>query len=144
MPQKRSWRYVDEWDLTEDRKILLRAWRSRGMSGVGGQTFLAEHIPLPTEDENLPEKIETMDVDIEPMPSRSQSPSTNEEEVPIVNSLQSSSSSSTSAALPVRPTHTRQKSIPILKKASGKVPQPQPPLIDTPNVSTTRGSRRRG
>ncbi|KAJ3883487.1 kinesin 2 [Lentinula edodes] len=143
-PQKRSWRYVDEWDLTEDRKILLRAWRSRGMSGVGSETFLAEHLPLPTEDEDLPEEIETMDVDIEPMPSRSQSPSTSEQEVPIVNSLQSSSSSSTSSALPVRPTHTRQKSIPILKKASGKAPQPQPPLIDTRNVYTTRGSRRRG
>ncbi|KAJ4469403.1 kinesin [Lentinula edodes] len=119
-PRKRSWRYVDEWDLTGIERFFLE----RG-----------EVMECPAS---------TMDVDIEPMPSRSQSPSTSEQEVPIVNSLQSSSSSSTSSALPVRPTHTRQKSIPVLKKPSGKAPQPQLPLSIRRNVYTTRGSRRRG
>ncbi|KAJ3744704.1 kinesin 2 [Lentinula detonsa] len=145
-PRKRTWRYVDEWGLTEDRKTLLETWRSQGISGVGSETFLAEHLPLPAEDENLNEEPQTMNVDSEPIPSRSQSPSPSEQEVPFVNSLQSSSSS-TSSTLPalLQSTHTRQKSIPTLKKASGKAfQQPQAPLIDSRNVYTTRGSRRRG
>ncbi|KAJ4487931.1 kinesin 2 [Lentinula aciculospora] len=141
-PRKRTWRYVDEWELTKDRKALLGEWRSEGMSGVGSETFLAEHLPLPADDEDLPEvpEEERMDVDAETIPSRSQSPS--EKEVPLVNSLQSSSSSTSSTLpAPVRPNHTRQKSIPTLKKLSQ---QPQPPLVDSRNVYTTRGSRRRG
>ncbi|KAJ3909331.1 hypothetical protein F5879DRAFT_918423 [Lentinula edodes] len=51
-PQKCSWRYVDECNLTEDRKIVLRAWRSRGMSSVNSETILAEHLPLPAEGPN--------------------------------------------------------------------------------------------
>ncbi|KAJ3715608.1 hypothetical protein DFJ43DRAFT_1100836, partial [Lentinula guzmanii] len=145
-PRKRTWRYVDEWGLTEDRKTLLETWRSQGISGVGSETFLAEHLPLPTEEEDLNEEPQTTNVNSEPISSRSQSPSPSEQEVPFVNSLQSSSSS-TSSTLPalLQPTHTRQKSIPTLKKASGKAfQQPQVPLIDSRNVYTTRGSRRRG
>ncbi|KAE9396081.1 kinesin 2 [Gymnopus androsaceus JB14] len=49
-PRKRTWRYVDEWELTESRPTLLSAWRSQGMSAVGSETFLAEHLPLPADD----------------------------------------------------------------------------------------------
>ncbi|KAJ3845075.1 kinesin 2 [Lentinula raphanica] len=145
-PRKRTWRYVDEWELTEDRSTLLRAWRDQGMSGVGSETFLAEHLPLPVDDEDLQEDPELMHVNTEPIESRAQSPSPSEQEVPFVNALQSSSSSTSSTIpAPLQPTHARNRSIPLLKKASGKAPQPpQIPLVDSRNVYTTRGSRRRG
>lgn len=143
-PKKRTWRYVDEWELTESRPALLEAWRSHGMSAVGSETFLAEHLPLPVDDGGL--AADPMDMDAEaPILSRSQSPVPSETEVPMVNSLQSSTSST--STLPIRLTHSRQQSLPILKKASGKAvaqPQPQIPLADTRNVYTTRrGTRRR-
>lgn len=144
-PKKRTWRYVDEWELTESRQALLGAWRSHGMSAVGSETFLAEHLPLPVDDGGLAADPMNMDAEA-PILSRSQSPVLSETEVPMVDSLQSSTSS-TSTSLPIRPTHIRQQSIPTLKKTSGKAvaqPQPQVPLADTRNVYTTRrGTRRR-
>ncbi|KAF9075277.1 P-loop containing nucleoside triphosphate hydrolase protein [Rhodocollybia butyracea] len=138
-PRKHAWRYVDKWSLTGDRKTLLSAWRSQGMSAAGSEMFLAEHLPLPVDDGDLVADAGAMNVDEEPISSRSSSP------VPLVNSLQSSSSSTSSSfPPPVRLTHSRQQSIPTLKKGPGKPQQPSIPLADTRNVYTTRGSRRRG
>ncbi|KAG6866932.1 hypothetical protein C0991_003848 [Blastosporella zonata] len=59
-PRKRNWDYVDQWTLTKPRELILKTWRGKGMSSVGSETFLAEHLPLPEdagseEDEALPE-----------------------------------------------------------------------------------------
>ncbi|KAI0640345.1 hypothetical protein C8Q79DRAFT_930637 [Trametes meyenii] len=41
---------VADLPCTEPRETFIRRWCQRGISGVGNQTFLAEHLPLPEED----------------------------------------------------------------------------------------------
>ncbi|KAE9389509.1 hypothetical protein BT96DRAFT_1003151 [Gymnopus androsaceus JB14] len=103
-----------------------------GMSAVSSKTFLAKHLPLPADNgEVVAGESDPMNVDAEPILSRSQSPALSKTEVPMVNSLQSSTSS-TSTSFPVCPTHSRQQSIPTLKKVTAKLtrPQPQVPLAE--------------
>ncbi|KAL6309249.1 P-loop containing nucleoside triphosphate hydrolase protein [Sparassis latifolia] len=49
-PRKRSWSYVDEWQPTKGRDVVLKEWRQRGVTSTGSETFIAEHLPLPEED----------------------------------------------------------------------------------------------
>ncbi|KAI9065177.1 kinesin-domain-containing protein [Trametes sanguinea] len=53
-PRKRSRKVVEDLPRTEPREVLVRRWRQRGMSSVGSETFLAEHLPLPEEDAGSP------------------------------------------------------------------------------------------
>ncbi|EPQ58109.1 kinesin-domain-containing protein [Gloeophyllum trabeum ATCC 11539] len=48
-PRKRSWSYKDQWETTKDREAVLKSWRQRNISEAGNETFLAEHLPLPSE-----------------------------------------------------------------------------------------------
>ncbi|CAL1704444.1 unnamed protein product [Somion occarium] len=54
-PRKRSWTFTDEWELTNNREVILQDWRRRGTSSSKSDTFIAEHLPLPdgglSEDE---------------------------------------------------------------------------------------------
>ncbi|KAG6814360.1 hypothetical protein H0H92_010946 [Tricholoma furcatifolium] len=49
-PRKRTYEFVDHWNLTKPREAILRTWRREGNSTVGSETFLAEHLPLPEDD----------------------------------------------------------------------------------------------
>ncbi|KAI8998545.1 kinesin-domain-containing protein [Trametes punicea] len=53
-PRKRSRRVVEDLPPTEPREVLVRRWRQRGMSAVGSETFLAQHLPLPEEEATSP------------------------------------------------------------------------------------------
>ncbi|OBZ75573.1 Kinesin-like protein bimC [Grifola frondosa] len=94
-PRKRTWHYVDEWHLTESREVLLKEWRQRGLSSVGSDTFLAEHLPLPDGEEENVVSPDEMIVDDEPQrlfDDRENSPSP-DISPPSASSLSSSSSS---------------------------------------------------
>ncbi|GLB34934.1 putative kinesin-domain-containing protein [Lyophyllum shimeji] len=113
-PRRRSWNYVDHWDLTKPRDTILRDWREQGISNVGSETFLAEHLPLP-EDDGLDEDNETFE-----LPQSSTEP----ENIPTPQAAPPPSKPPSKPA----PTH---KTLPSVGT-----------LTDARNVYTTRGSRR--
>ena len=120
-PRKRSRRVVEDLPPTENRDVLVRRFRTRGVSSVGSETFLAEHLPLPEGEEvRLPgEDGMVVDSPVEGVASdeenRFETTPTNSPPS-LVKSLASSSSSSTSAStmdsVPVLPV----PSIPVLKQ----------------------------
>ncbi|OJT15735.1 Kinesin-like protein bimC [Trametes pubescens] len=99
-PRKRGRRVVEDLPRTEPREVLVRRWRQRGMSAVGSETFLAEHLPLPEEDGDSPSgspevmavasPIDTIAENLENEPTPLNSPPA------LVKSLASSASSSSS------------------------------------------------
>ncbi|TFK78275.1 hypothetical protein K466DRAFT_91212 [Polyporus arcularius HHB13444] len=119
-PRKRSRKMVEDLPPTETRDVIIRRFRSKGVSSVGSETFLAEHLPLPDEEEaaspamkgvivGSPIDGSPVDEDCRTEPSPGNSPPG------LVKSLASSSSSSTSVEtmpVPVAP------SIPALKQPS--------------------------
>ncbi|KAF8212191.1 kinesin 2 [Mycena galopus ATCC 62051] len=121
-PRKRVWQYVDQWELTKSRAELLQTWRGTGVSGVGSETFLAEHRPLPEPEEDE-EDVEEMAVDEDVRSPLSESAS----ESPEAVSLASSASSSNALPPP--------RQIPVPKKTSRPAIAP---LTDTRNVYTMR------
>lgn len=126
-PKKRVWQYVDEWELTQSREVVLNAWRQGGSSNAGSDTFIAECVPLPTEDTENEEEgdVEAMIVDpvISPKQSQREGP---DPESPVTLSA----ASSTSAPPPTK------KTLKLGLSALGT-------LTDRPtNVITQRGSRR--
>ena len=44
-PRKRVWQYVDRWELTQSRDVVLNAWRQRRGSNASVDTFMNENIP---------------------------------------------------------------------------------------------------
>ena len=44
-PRKRAWHYVDRWELTQNRDVVLNAWRQRRGSNASVDTFMNENIP---------------------------------------------------------------------------------------------------
>ncbi|KAF9053710.1 kinesin 2 [Hymenopellis radicata] len=62
-PRKRPWNYVDEWDLAGSREDVLKAWRNKGISNVGSETFVAEHLPLPDDEGQAEAEVEGSDVE---------------------------------------------------------------------------------
>jgi len=137
-PRRRVWQYVDQWELTKSRDDLLGSWKHKGISAASSDTFLAEHLPLPAEDEHD----EAMTVAEEP-----KSPTVESGEVSpvvsplgLVGSLSSSASSSNSVPAPLGVFPPR---VPTGKSWKSKVGQSQiEPLTDARNIYTTRGLRR--
>ncbi|KAF7976325.1 hypothetical protein HWV62_7048 [Athelia sp. TMB] len=131
-PIKRAWQYVDQWELTGSRDTVLKKWRQQGVSNVGSETFVAEHLPLPEDDdenENIPPPIIFSDANL------SEEPDEVVPESPIAVSLESSASS-TSIPFP----------LPIVKRnANGLKGIPTiGTLTERPaNLVTTRRSSRR-
>ncbi|KAJ6630825.1 kinesin motor domain-containing protein [Mycena sp. CBHHK59/15] len=126
-PRKRVWQYVDSWELTKSRGELLKTWREAGgVSSVGSETFVAEHVPLPQVE--VEEGLDAMMVDDGLRSPLSESASSSSDS-PITVSLASSASST---ALP--PPH---RQIPVTKKGVGSRPGIAP-LTDARNVYTTR------
>ncbi|KAI0831405.1 kinesin-domain-containing protein [Trametes gibbosa] len=111
-PRKRSRRVVDDLPHTEPREVLVRKWRQRGMSAVGSETFLAEHLPLPEEDTDSPtgpSELLAIDSPVETVADDQENESTPIDSPPsLVKSLASSSSSS-DAVPAIRP-------VPVLKQ----------------------------
>lgn len=98
-PRKRGRRVVEDLPRTEPREVLVRRWRQRGMSAVGSETFLAEHLPLPEDGDSpsgspefmaVDSPIEALAEDLENEPTPLNSPPA------LVKSLASSASSSSS------------------------------------------------
>ncbi|KAG6818097.1 hypothetical protein H0H87_000001 [Tephrocybe sp. NHM501043] len=116
-PRKRTWDYVDHWNLTDPRDSILKTWRAQGMSSVGSETFLAEHLPLPedtgpeaeSDASELPLEVE---LELENVPPPHAAPA---------------------LTLPV----TR-----LASKSGHRKVSSIDTLTDTRNVYTTRGSRR--
>lgn len=132
-PRKRVWEYVDEWELTQSREVVLKAWRQRSSSNAGSDTFTAEHVALMAEDteEDDAHDVEAMMVEASPQQSSSGELTP---ESPVAVSL-ASSISSTSVPASIRPP---------IKKTMSKIGVPTlGTLTDRPtNVITQRGSRR--
>ncbi|KAJ7632641.1 kinesin 2 [Roridomyces roridus] len=127
-PRKRTWQYVDQWELTRSRGELLQTWREGAASSVGSETFLAEHRPLP--DDVAEEEATAMVLD-EPKSPLTESSSSSES--PAAVSLASSVASSVGMPPP--------RQIPVPKKGVGSRKggvADIPPLSDTRNVYTTR------
>ncbi|KAL1755911.1 kinesin 2 [Schizophyllum commune] len=152
-PRKRAWDYEDEWELTKPREELLRDWRAKGMSSVGSETFIAEHVPLPDEevlrspDSGIASATTSRVPTPTPAARASPIPSSPESVAPSVASFAPSvASSSTSslarppadppAAPPTRMAHRRTNS------KLGGIPAPSiGTLTDARNVYTTRSRR---
>ncbi|KAG6900877.1 hypothetical protein C0993_009995 [Termitomyces sp. T159_Od127] len=117
-PRKRTWEYVDEWELTKPRDTILQVRRGQKISAASSETFLAEP-PLTEGGVQENEKIVelTPDVEVENVPPPPPPP-------PLV--------------MPVVP-------LPVTKPAS-KLGYRRAPSIDTltdaRNVYITRASRR--
>lgn len=137
-PRKRVWEYVDKWALTKSREDVLETWREQGISRVGSETFLAEHLPLPEEGGDLDDDDDAtttmfpskklVSPEPENIPSTVGSPDT----VSLVSSTSSIASAPVPAArLPLKKAPSHRKGIPSIGT-----------LTDSRNVYATRGSRR--
>ncbi|KAK0459751.1 kinesin 2 [Desarmillaria tabescens] len=125
-PRRKAWEYVDHWELTKSRDDLLEAWRQKVLSSVKNEAFLAEHLPLPEEDDIASVIDETLS-------SSAQSPSSPVAPASLVSSA--SSVSYPSIPQPIMKGNTKYST-----KGSGALTGT---LTDARNVYTTRGSRRR-
>ncbi|KAI1795774.1 kinesin-domain-containing protein [Ganoderma leucocontextum] len=125
-PRKRSRRVVEDLPPTENRDVLVRRFRSKGVSSVGSETFLAEHLPLPEGEADSPALNgmvvdSPVDVDVDRPVSNEENrfePTPTNSPPPLVKSLASSSSSSTSASTTESIPVTTIPSIPALKQPS--------------------------
>ncbi|RDB21393.1 Kinesin-like protein bimC [Hypsizygus marmoreus] len=131
-PRKRAWDYIDQWTLTQPREVVLRAWRQQGISSVGSETFLAEHLPLPEDDEGLEDDTETFEL-LKPVVEPENTPVDG-----VSDGVSLASSESSTSSIPV-PQHR-----PVSKTGMGhkKAVPSLGTLTDARNVYTTRGSRR--
>lgn len=118
-PRKRPRKVMEDLPPTEHRDILVRRFRSQGVSSVGSETFLAEHLPLPEEELGSPVvdgMVVDSPIDASASDEENRSESTSDGSPPaLVQSPASSSSSSTSTRtipVPIVP------SIPTLKQPS--------------------------
>lgn len=147
-PRKRSWNYVDEWELTGSREALLKERRRRGISNACGETFLAEHLPLPEEEAPEDGVHEGMLVDEEPEamdePEDSENVPPSEDPPPSFKSSSSSTSSSSTATSTTLP---QQTMFGIKKLANGPFSKSGLPIKGTlterpANVIVARNPRR--
>ena len=148
-PRKRAWEYVDNWELTKDRDVILRS--RRGGTTSASTTPLSVTQSLPEESQDAPYGDEQTNgettVDDEGDLTVTICPARESEEprppTPPVVSLFSSTSSS--ATLPV----SQQSEAPIhpvavMKKTTATKTTTIGALVDRPtNILGPRGSRRR-
>ena len=107
-PHKKTWRYQDQWELTKNRDVVLKEWRQRGVSARDSETFLAEHLPLPSGDD---QEVVTGDDDAV---MREANDEAGEVEEVLARSVASSlSSSSTAASVTIRQKYLSPPPIPV-------------------------------
>ncbi|KAK7054865.1 Kinesin-related motor protein [Paramarasmius palmivorus] len=139
-PRKRTWKYVDKWDLTKSRDVLLKEWRSQGASSISSETFLGEHVPLPEDDaESVQEEDTTMQAPVSKATSCQPTPEPSPREPSFPGSLQNSvSSASTSPpSPPIPPIQLPTRTAKQMSKVTTRLP----PLADTRNTYATRSRR---
>lgn len=134
-PRKRVWEYVDKWELTKSREVVLQTWKEQGISKVGSGTFLAEHLPFPEEGGDLDDDTKTMfpsTTPISPEPENIPSMVGSPDALSLISSTSSIASGvAPGPRLPLKKAPSHRKGIPSLGT-----------LTDSRNVYTTRGSRR--
>lgn len=134
-PRKRSWDYVDEWQLTASREDILKVWRSKGLSTVGSETFIAEHLPLPDDEPSAEAEDEEESEVYASTAERIDSPF-----------IPSTALNESPMSLPDSPPRPPRSKLPA--KGKGKSSQaalpPAEPLVESRsvNVYMTRGSKR--
>ena len=57
-PRKRSWDYVDKWERTKNRDVVLRAWREQRTPKGSSRVSVAENLPPSTEGGGVGEDTE--------------------------------------------------------------------------------------
>lgn len=133
-PKKRVWQYVDEWELTQTRDVVLKTWRQGSGFNAENDTFMAERAPLPAEDteEEDAKDVEAMVVEPVVLPKQSRS----DDLIPDSPIALSVASSTSSTSMPIAPPPTKKTLLKSGLPALGT-------LTDLPtNVITQRGSRR--
>ncbi|KII88479.1 hypothetical protein PLICRDRAFT_161615 [Plicaturopsis crispa FD-325 SS-3] len=135
-PRKRVWQYVDQWEVTKPREKILKAWRQKGVSNAGNETFVAEHLPLPEEEEDA-DTTEGDDVPgtprVEPIDEPESIPPV---ESPLAMSIASSTSSTSGIARPTMPP-------PKMTRAASGAKSGLPTLGTLTDRPTNVGTRRR-
>lgn len=136
-PRKRVWQYVDEWELTQSRSAVLKAWRQRSGSTTSSDTFVTENEPPPAqlEDHGLVDE-GRVEGEVVVSPGRDSGPLFGPRGLasgsPVLSLASSASSVSVQVSKPVLHEKASESSIPTLGT-----------LTDRPiNVMTQRGSRR--
>jgi|ERR1700722_12995953 len=123
-PRKRNWDYINEWDLTANRDVIIKSSRQRGLSKVNREISTLPPLHVKSSPDAM--IYVTAKPIVEPARPEVSSPS------PLTVSMSSSSSSST----PPLP-H------PILDYRKLGVNKTAGALTERPtNILTTRGSRR--
>ncbi|KAF9454509.1 kinesin-domain-containing protein [Macrolepiota fuliginosa MF-IS2] len=148
-PQKKAWNYVDHWDLTQSREVLLRKNTAHGSASKRRNAHVAEDVP-PFQDEDE-EEAESEDV-TEKLPVGTP--------VPTPHIPRSPTPSTSSGSTMVTPHDSPVSQIPsIAPSAQNSIVEPLPltkkstdpsfvpptaPLVDSRrrNVFTSRTSRR--
>ncbi|KXN89241.1 Kinesin-like protein bimC [Leucoagaricus sp. SymC.cos] len=149
-PRKKTWQYVDRWDLTQNRETLLRKQTSQGSISKRSNTDTVENIPLPPDEDN-----DTSEHSIQQLPPQNSLPPSQ-----IPRSPTPSTSSGSTMATPLDSPESQdpvvagniQNSIveplrPSTKKAPAARESLAPsvvPLVDSRrrNIVTSRPSRR--
>ncbi|KAF9264663.1 kinesin-domain-containing protein [Marasmius fiardii PR-910] len=133
-PRKRNWEYINSWDLTKGRDVLLQEWRTP--KSPVGELSLPGEVPLPDGIAALEsDEEETPSANGAHVPLELVDPSPREHGLPG-QSLQSSTSSTILGSLPTQ----------LVPPAKGKPKistSRYPPLADTRNVYSTRSRRPR-
>lgn len=153
-PRKRDWEYVDNWELTQNRDVILQPWREGTTSASTTPLSVAHSLPEESQDtpyggvqtdrEDTPDDNEgdgDLTAKISPtLASQAPRPPT-----PPVISLSSSTSSSATLPVPQQLPPIPHPAM-ILKKTTtvkSGLPTTMGALVDRPtNILGPRGSRR--
>jgi kinesin family protein 11 len=134
------WQYVDQWELTQSRDTVLKAWRQRSGLNANDDAFTKENLPPKAEDtddeDEGPEEAMIVDTIVSSLDQhQSAGPDIFAAELPVAVSL-ASSASSTSIPIPQPPSKHKmsgtKSGLPILGT-----------LTDRPTNVITYGASRR-
>jgi len=148
-PRKRNWEYVDNWELTKNRDVILQSWRETTTS-ANTTTPLSVAQSLPEESQDTHREDTTGDDVVDGDLTATIPPSTLESEAPRpstppVVSL-SSSTSSSATLLVAQQLPPVSHPVMVLKKTTATksgLPMTMGALVDRPtNILGPRGSRR--
>lgn len=148
-PRKRTWEYVDNWELTKSRDLILRSWRGATTSASTTPLSVAQSLPEESQDTpygdeqtgrgETPGDDGDLTVTISPA-VESEAPRA---PTPPVVSLSSSTSSSATLAVPQELPPPVMASKKTTGTKSGLPTTTMGALVDRPtNILGPRGSRR--
>lgn len=144
-PRKKTWDYVDQWDLTHSRETLLRKWPSRSSTSITSAET-AEHIPTKYDDSWEAEGSTQKPLAHMPipaiLPSRSPTPSYSSGSTMVTPD--DSPESQVSSVAPSIRNSIAEPARPLTKATTSSLVVPTAPLVDSrrKNIVTSRPSRR--